>query len=149
MEQRYKTFTTLIMNISKCVQKIKSVEMASIGLKGTQVQCLFSLFNTTDGASLTALCKMCNEDKGMMSRTLKELMAKDLVYVDEQKDRKYKNPFKLTEKGLKIANIVSTKISEMLDLGSMGIPETDREQLYHTLKKISDNLTDICTKYEE
>ncbi len=148
MEKRYETFTLLIMNISRCVQKIKNAEMASLGLKGKQVQCLFSLFQLDHGASLTVLCEMCGEDKGMMSRTLKELIAQGLVYIDEHKGQKYRNPFKLTKKGNEIANFVSAKISEMLDLGSMGISEDDRELLYLTLTRISDNLTNICNHYE-
>lgn len=147
MNQRYETFTLLIINISRCVQKIKNTEMAALGLKGRQVQCLFSLFNLNNGASLTALCEMCGEDKGMMSRTLKDLIAQQLVYIDEQKEQKYRNPFKLTQKGITIANIVSAKISEMLNLGSMGITEDDREHLYRTLTQISDNLTNICNNY--
>ena len=147
MEQRYETFSSLILNISRCVQKIKNVEMATLGLKGNQVQCLFSLFNSDNGATLRALCEMCGEDKANMSRTLKELSDKELIYVDEQKDRKYKNPVKLTEKGAAIAKIVSEKISAMLEQGSVGITETDRVQMYHTLAKISDNLTKICDAY--
>ena len=148
MEQRYETFTLLILNISRCVQKIKNVELAAIGLKGRQVQCLFSLFHLDDGASLTALCELCGEDKGMMSRTLKELIAQGFVYVDEQKNQKYRNPIKLTEKGTEVANIVSVRISEMLDLGSMGITEVEREWLYRTLTQISENLTEICNHYK-
>ena len=148
MEQRYEAFTSLILNISRCVQKIKNVEMANLGLKGRQVQCLFALYNSDDGASVTTLCELCDEDKGMMSRTLKELIAQGLVYVDKQKDRKYRNPVKLTEKGCEISNIVSAKISEMVDLGSMGITEDEREQMYRTLALISDNLTEICNNYK-
>ena len=148
MKQRYETFTLLIMNITRCVQKIKNIEMSALGLKGGQVQCLFALFNSDEGASMTALCKICGEDKGMMSRTLKELMAQELIYIDEKEDRKYRNPFKLTEKGNRVASIVSDRISEMLDLGSMGISGNDREILYRTLTRISDNLTGICNNYE-
>ena len=148
MEQRYETFTSLILNISRCVQKIKNVEMANLGLKGRQVQCLFALYNSDDGASVTTLCELCGEDKGMMSRTLKELIAQELVYVDEQKERKYRNPVKLTEKGNEVASIVSVKISEMVDLGSMGITENEREQMYYSLSLISDNLTKICNNYK-
>ena len=99
MRQRYETFTALILNISRCVQKIKNEEMEALGLKGRQVQCLFALYNSEDGASVTTLCELCGEDKGMISRTLKDLTARGLAYVDEQKDRKYRNPVKLTEKG--------------------------------------------------
>ena len=148
MEQRYETFTSLILNISRCVQKIKNEEMANLGLKGRQVQCLFALYNSDDGASVTTLCELCGEDKGMMSRTLKELIAQGLVYVDEQKERKYRNPVKLTEKGNEVASVVSDKISDMVDLGSMGISEDDRQRLYSTLTKISDNQTKICNNYK-
>ena len=148
MEQRYETFTALILNISRCVQKIKNEEMAALGLKGRQVQCLFALYNLEDGASVTTLCELCGEDKGMISRTLKDLTARGLVYVDEQKDRKYRNPVKLTEKGAEVAGIVSAKILEMVDLGSMGIAEDDRKRLYHSLTLISDNLTKICNSYK-
>ena len=147
MEQRYKTFTALIVNISRCIQKIKNEEMAVHGLKGRQVQCLFALYNSDNGASVTTLCELCGEDKGMMSRTLKELISQGLVYVDEQNERKYRNPVKLTEKGAEVANIVSDKISEMVDLGSLGISENDREILYRSLICISDNLTKICNNY--
>ena len=149
MEQRYETFTALILNISRCVQKIKNAEMAVLGLKGRQVQCLFALFNSEGGASMTALCELCGEDKGMMSRTLKDLTAQGLVYIDEQGERKYRNPVKLTEKGAEVAGIVSEKISEMVDLGSMGISENEREQMYRTLSLISDNLTKICNNYKK
>lgn len=149
MDQRYKTFTLLIMNISRCVQKIKNVEMAVLGLKGRQVQCLFNLYNSEGGASLTQLCELCGEDKGMMSRTLKELSAQGLVYVDAQKDRKYRNPIKLTEKGDEIASIVTDKISEILQQVGNGISDEDRKQLYRTLGQISNKLTKICENYED
>ena len=45
MENRYKTFTNLIVHISRSIQKIKNEEMSLLGFKGTQVQCLFSLYS--------------------------------------------------------------------------------------------------------
>ena len=53
MEQRYTTFSLLLINISRCVQKIKNVEMAALGLKGKQVQCLFGLYNYKNPIRLT------------------------------------------------------------------------------------------------
>lgn len=147
MEQRYTTFSLLLINISRCVQKIKNVEMAALGLKGKQVQCLFGLYNCAEGASLTKLGEMCGEDKGMMSRTVKELAEEGLVYVDAKSERKYKNPIRLTEKGEHIARIVAEKISSILEEGGAGISDDERSQLYHSLGIISENLTEICGNY--
>ena len=147
MEQRYETFTLLIMNLSRCVQKIKNKEVAPLGLKGTHVQCLFALFNSENGASLTSLCENCGEDKGMMSRTLKDLTAKGLVYIDEQKNRKYRNPYKLTEEGLRAADVVAKKISQILDLVAVDITEEDRVKMYNTLSRICDTLSEVCNSY--
>ena len=147
MEQRYTIFSLLLINISRCVQKIKNVEMAALGLKGKQVQCLFALYNCAEGASLIRLGEMCGEDKGMMSRTVKELVGEGLVYIDTTGERKYKNPIRLTEKGETVAGIVAEKISAILEEGGAGISDGERAQLYRLLGIISANLTEICKKY--
>ncbi len=147
MEQRYTTFSLLLINISRCVQRIKNAEMAALGLKGRQVHCLFWLYNCSEGASLTRLGEMCGEDKGMMSRTVKELSEAGLVYV-ERSERKYKNPIRLTERGEEIAGIVAEKISAILEEGSAGISEDARDGLYRSLGLISKNLTKICKRYD-
>ncbi len=147
MEQRYDLFTGLILNISRCIQKIKNTEMSAFGYKGKQVQCLFTLYNCHGGASLKELCERCDEDKGAMSRTIKELVENDLVFVEEKNEQKYKNPVKLTEKGKSFAKIVSDRISQMLDAASVGISDKEREVLYKSLGCISGNLTKICENY--
>lgn len=148
MEQRYETFTMLVLKLSRCVQKIKNKEVEPLGLKGTHVQCLFTLFNSPNGASLTSLCEACGEDKGMMSRTLKDLTAKGLVYIDEQENKKYRNPYKLTELGSESAKIVSEKVSRILDLVAVGVTEDERVIMYDTLARICDTLTDVCKSYK-
>ena len=148
MDQRFETFTSLIADISRCVQKIEDAEMATHGCKGSQVRCIFALHNAENGASLTTLCEICDEDKGMMSRTLKTLVEKGLVYVDEQKNQKYRNPYKLTAKGKEVADFVSGKIDEVLSSVSEGVSENDRESMYRTLAQICDNLNHICKNYK-
>lgn len=147
MEERYKVFTGLITNISRCIQKIKNEEMEALGFKGKQVQCLFSLYTTQGGATSTELSELCGEDKGMLSRTIKELIEQGLVYIDEQKSQKYRNPIKLTEKGFEISEIIADKISKMLEEVSRGISQKSRDNLYSSLSHISKNLTKICENY--
>ena len=149
MQDRYIVFTGLINNISRCIQKIKNEEMVALGFKGRQVQCLFTLYGLEEGASVTQLSELCGEDKGMFSRTVKELLEQELVYVEEKKNQRYRNPLKLTEKGKAIAKSVTNKISNMLELGSDGVTEAERENLYSVLARISENLTKICENYAE
>ena len=147
MKQRYQTFTNLILNISRCIQKIKNEEMAALGLKGKQVQCLFFLYNMPDGATPTELCELCDEDKGAMSRTIKELTKKGLVCVDEQSEHKYRNPLKLTPDGKFVAKVVTDKIGTMVAKGADGVSEAERDTFYSTLTRVADNLTKICENY--
>ncbi len=144
MQQRYATFSLLLINITRCVQRIKNVEMAALGLKGREVQCLFSLFQCREGATLKQLCEMCGEDKGMMSRTVKQLTAEGLVFLRRDGERKYRNPILLTKEGEKVAEVVSEKISENLGRASCGISDGEREELYRLLGIVSENLTEIC-----
>ena len=123
--------------------------MLALGLKGKQVQCLFALYNLPDGASLTELCTLCDSDKGAMSRTIKELTAKGLVYVDEKSTQKYRNPIKLTAHGQAAGKVVCDKISSILATVSAEITPAERETLYQTLTQIADNLTQICENYGE
>lgn len=147
MEQRYQTFTGIILNISRCIQKIKNVEMAPLGLKGKQVQCIYTLDQLKDGASLTKLCEVNDEDKGAMSRTVKELIEKKLVRVEENENQKYRNPIKLTEAGKKVAQFITDKINHVLEVVSNGVSSAEREIFYKALKQISMNLDSICLNY--
>ena len=147
MEERYQTFTSLILNISRCIHKIKNSEVAELGMKGKHVQCLFFLYKYSEGASLTQLCEFCDEDKGAMSRTVKELIHKGMVYVDETSSQKYRNPIKLTLQGKANAGIVSEKIAHMVASGGKGLTEKEREVFYRSLIQISKNLTAVCENY--
>ena len=78
MFDRFETFATTIATINRYVQKIKSMEMKTLGLKGTHVMCLYSLGKHPEGLTATQLCRLCGEDKAAISRTITELTEKDL-----------------------------------------------------------------------
>lgn len=148
METRYKNFTGLILNISKCIQKIKNIEMKNLGYKGSQVEILFALYSEKKGMTSTELQKFCFEDKALISRTVKELSGQNLVFIEENSNQKYKNKIKLTEKGFEIGKIVTEKISKMVELSGRGIVAKDRENMNQSLSTILGNLTKICLDLE-
>lgn len=147
MDTRYDIFTNLISNIAKNLQKIKKMEMSEFGLKGNQVQCLFYLMTNKDGVSLTKLCKLCNEDKGAMSRTLKELELKQLIFFEENSVKKYRNPVRLTNDGELIANSVLNKIDIIFNEVSKNISSKNRDIFYDVLSKINFELENIYDNY--
>lgn len=144
---RYDQFTNLILNISRNIQKIKNYEMASFGLKGNQVQCLFHLYNQIEGVSVSELAVLCNEDKAASSRTIKTLEEKGYVFVDKSENKKYKNPVKLTEKGKKTAELVCQKIDSLCLEGGQGLYEKNRMVFYEALDLVNKNLNEICQKH--
>lgn len=147
MESRYDRFSSLILSINRNIQKIKNIEMNSFGLKGNQVQCIYHLYNNEEGISPSKLCSLCEEDKGAMSRTLKELEQGDYLYVEEKGGQKYRNPVKLTERGKMLGQKVTQRIDEIFSNGSKGVKEEERENFYRLLSLVSNNLKEICNNY--
>ena len=147
MKSRYDTFSLLILNINRSIQRIKNYEMTNLGLKGNQVQCIYHLFTEEDGISPSKLSKLCGEDKGAMSRTIKDLEKGGFLFTEESENKKYKNPIKLTEKGRAVGEIIIDKIDEFLSLASKGIKEEEREKFYNQLSMVEKNLKNICNSY--
>ena len=147
MKSRYDEFSSLILGINKSIQKIKNFEMNNFGLKGKQVQCIFHLYNDEEGISVTQLASLCGEDKGAMSRTIKELEMGDYLYLEERGKQKYRNPIKLTERGRELGRILSERIDEIFSLGSRGVEDEEREKFYQLLRLVSNNLQEICKNY--
>ena len=146
MVSRYDRFTSLIMRINKSIQKIKCNEMAELGLKGNQVQCLFHLYQERDGLSATKLCELCEEDKAAISRTIKNLENGGFVFMDDSGEKKYKNPIKLTAKGREVGEYISNKIECLL--AGAGIDEKERDKFYEMLEIVCANLQKVCDKQD-
>lgn len=149
MKSKYDMFTSLIAKANRCVQKIKNFEMEEVGLKGKQVQCLFHLYNSKEGLTSTQLCLLCGEDKAAISRTIKELENLGYVFFEEQSDKVYKNPIKLTNLGEKIGELIMEKTNNFVELGGEGLSEQDRKNFYASLTLICDNLQKICDDMEK
>ena len=148
VDDRYKQFTSLITDISRGINKLKSLEMANFGLKGKQVQCLYMLHGHDKGATLSELAELCGEDKASISRTVHELESQDFLYVDSNTKQKYKNNVRLTDKGVKMAKIVFEKVSDFASQIGMGTSDSERRALYRTLTRISHNLDKTLKKAE-
>ena len=139
--ERYQIFTDLILSLSRLIQKIKNEEMSNFDLKGNQVH------SAGRDLTMTELSELCHEDKSAMSRTIRELTARKLVYAIEKADQKYKNPISLTKEGEEFAKFVAERIGSISQLAILGVSNADRTITYSTLSRIKDNLERFCENY--
>ena len=146
MQERFKTFTVLISNISRCIRKIKTEEMAEFNLKSPHVSCLYYLYRCGELTS-KELCDICGEDKAAMSRSVEYLEANGYIYCESDAKKRYKNPLKLTEKGVNVGKTIAEKIDMMLDKASDGLSEEKRKIMYGSLWLINQNLEKIRERY--
>lgn len=148
MLQRFEAFVSGITVCYKYIQRIKSMEMTELGLKGTHVMCLFYLHHNPQGLTAAQLCQLCAEDKAAISRTLVTLQEKGCIQTGE---KKYRAPIHLTEEGTRIAMQLDELIQQWVSFGGDGLTCEERAVFYKALSHISENLQQkldcqICTK---
>lgn len=150
MENRFAEFTLLVSNVTRAINKIKNVEMAKFGLKGTQVNCLFYIYTSNASLSAKDICVMCEEDKAAVSRSLKELEQSGyLVSSKEEGKRKYNSVLSLTEKGKEIGSTIITKIEEILNYKDGYLSNEELKSFYSTFGKIYKHLKEVSEKCED
>ncbi len=139
MEERFETFTALIISLGRSIKKIKTQEVACFSLKGPHVSCLYYLYKKK---SLTAseLCLLCEEDKANLSRTLDYLEERAYLAPRVTGQKRYRSPLTLTEEGMRVGAHIAERIDRVLEAASEGVSEHDRRVMYESLSRISENL---------
>ena len=139
MEDRFESFTYLILKTSKLIQKIKTLEMEDYGLKAIHVMCLYTLDKSQVGLTHKELVEKTLEDKGAISRALVLLKEKGFVEYDSNK---YNSLIKLTTSGQEVAKHIYDRTLVALDKSGLEMNEEERRNLYKALKTISSNVED-------
>ena len=147
MQERFRTFTLLTAQISRCLRRIKTEEMADIELKSGHVSCLYYLYEV---GPMTAkeICDACEEDKANLSRSMEYLEKNGYLIPLPDEKRRYRRRYALTEKGTAAAKRLDEKIGRVLALAGEGVSDEDRAIMYASLAKISANLQRICDEYD-
>ena len=143
MISRFVQFSSSIAAIYKYIQKIERAEMLKFGLKGPHVQCLVVLSRYPDGLTSAELCELCEKDKAAISRAVAELEKEGLLSREGEKDRIYRAPLKLTERGQEIAMQILRTATRAVEVAGDGLTDGDREIFYSVLEKIAANLQTI------
>ena len=139
MQHRFESFVAGITECYRYIQRIKSVEMTELGLKGTHVMCLYYLGQSPEGLTVTKLAELCCEDKAAVSRTVAELeqLGHCCRYAD---GKKYRAPLCLTESGQQAAAKIGGLVEQWVMVGGDGLSNEERAAFYGTLAKIAANL---------
>lgn len=136
---RYKEFTMLFNKISKYIRRIKDIEMSKFNLKSSHMTCLYFLYKEKQMTS-KELCDTCEEDKSIISKSLKFLEKKGLVKCLDNVKKRYNSSFILTEKGVLIGKEIVNKVDEILEHACDGIDFDKLTVFYQGLMKINYNL---------
>ncbi|MEZ3486172.1 MAG: MarR family transcriptional regulator [Lachnospiraceae bacterium] len=149
MIHRFEQLTTGVSQIYKNIQRIKKLEMRSLGLKGTHVMCLYFLSSHPDGLTASDLCSLCKENKAGISRILSDLEEHGFIYYDHPQDkRRYRSRAFLTDTGAAQARKVNRLIFRAVLEGGRDITAKERDTFYRVLHLISDNLDKFCEGLE-
>lgn len=150
MENRFEKFSIAVLELNRCLQRIKDLEMRKFGLRSAHTMCVFYLGQHPEGLTVTQLSEICREDKAAVSRCLSQLAQRELVVSYAPRNlRAYRNPYRLTEKGRLLAKQMDERVAEALRWGGRGLTEEQRETFYASAQIILDNLTHYPEDGEE
>lgn len=136
---RYKEFTMLFNKISKYIRRIKDIEMSKFNLKSSHMTCLYFLYKEGKMTS-KELCDACEEDKSIISKSLKFLEKRDFVECLDDVKKRYNSSFVLTKKGINVGVEIVNKVDEILGHACDGINFENLTVFYKGLLKINYNL---------
>ena len=150
MENRFEKFSIAVLELNRCLQRIKDLEMRKFGLRSAHTMCVFYLGQHPEGLTVTQLSEICREDKAAVSRCLSQLAQRELVVSYAPRNlRAYRNPYRLTEKGRLLAKQMDERMAEALRWGGRGLTEEQRETFYASAQIILDNLSHYPEDGEE
>ena len=149
MKERFETFTITIARISRCIRKLKTMEVEEFNLKSPHVSCLYYLYKHNGALTAKELCEACDEDKAAISRSIVFLEKEGYITCETKNEKRYKSPLTLTDKGLKASKHLVDRIDKVVDLASTGLSDNDRANFYKSLLLISENLQNLCDEYDD
>ena len=147
---RFETFTGSILELNRCVQKLKDLEMKPFGLRANHVMCLYYLGKNPQGLTVTQMAEACKEDKAAVSRCMAQLVERGLVQGNfPENKRSYRTRLTLTASGQELVAKIYQKVDAAMIGGSSGLTEAQRENLYAAMEIIINNLSRYIAAREE
>ncbi len=145
MLNRFEQFTLAISGIYRTIQKIERREMEQYGLKGGSAQYLVALSRHPEGLTAAQLCELCDLDKAVVSRTVKELEQRGLLTRDSGATG-YRAKLQLTPAGQQAADFVRERAMAAVEAAGAGLSHAERAAMYAALESIALRLLALETQ---
>ena len=143
-DERFESFVNTVTRAYKTLQRIKNQATESMGLRGNHVMCMHYLGINPEGLTATELCKLCNEDKAAVSRTVMDLTQKGLVIsTDLESKRKYRAVIKLSPIGEEYNNRIGSIIVDSVKKTSVDFTDEERKCFYKVFESIIASLEEL------
>ncbi|MBR7117168.1 MAG: winged helix-turn-helix transcriptional regulator [Clostridia bacterium] len=148
MADRYIRFTGVIAGITRDIRRITAEAISRFGIKRSFVPCIYFL-QKHGPLSATKLCKLCDEDKANISRTLKALEDEGYVVKEVRTSPRARVKMRLSESGAEIGSYISKCVSDMVTLATEGISDGEIETMYSVLERIGANLRGVLEEIDQ
>lgn len=140
---RFEKFTFAISEISRYWHKIAADEMAVYGLKGPYAVYLVTMARHPEGITAAKLCDLCDKNKADVSRAMRALEEKGLIYRQSDGHGAYRAKLFLTNEGTQAARHVKQLAETAVEVGGKGLTAQQRENFYSSLEIIAANLKTV------
>ena len=143
-QERFEEFSSLISSVHGNIQKLKARYTTQFGLKAFHVLWLYLLRTHPEGMSASELAAASQSNRSLVSREIDELFDKGIIYTLENGGkRRYGWKLILTDKGRKLADIISAIAAGVQATVSRDIPEENLVTFYQTLKALASGFEEL------
>lgn len=144
--ERFESFSSLIGNTWKNLNRLKNKKMAVYGLGSAHTICMRHLYGQPQGLTKTELARLCEVDKAQISRVTGILIEKGYAACIGT-GKSYNRRLILTQKGEDTTREINRIVTEINNYVSGDIPEEDLRAFYRTLETICENLRKAEEKF--
>ena len=143
----YDLFSSDVVRLTKKLHAQKLQKLAEHNLKRSSACCLCAIADSGEqGLTPMELTGLCEMDKAQVARAMMELIQKGYICRDETDGRRYKQKYRLTNQGKRVADDVVTFFRRIKDVLGQGITEEDLTHFQKTLMRLYYNFE---TNWEE
>ncbi|MCF0106562.1 MAG: MarR family transcriptional regulator [Holdemanella sp.] len=147
MNTRFELFAGNVLELNRCLQKIKDFEMKQYGLRANHVMVMRYLGSNEEGLTSSELTTLCKEDKAAVSRTVSQLIENGLIYHNKN-EKTYRSKLFLSESGKQIYERINERVDAILALGGSGLTEEEKQVFFYSMEVILTNLKNYLQEFD-